>query len=55
MKRSKFTDGQILAIVKEGEADERSPICVVRTALPSRPTTAGRRSTEGWSGARCSG
>src|SRR4051812_21773464 len=42
MKRSKFTDEQILAIVrKKARPDGRWPICAGRTASPRRPTTAG--------------
>ena len=50
MKRSKFTDEQILAIVREGEAG-RKVADLVRThaALPSRRITAGKPSTAGWS------
>lgn len=55
MKRSKFTDEQILAIVKEGEAGRRLRISVDRMASPNRRITAGRRNTAGWSSARCSG
>jgi len=32
MTRSHFTEEQILAIVQEGEAGEKSPICVACTA-----------------------
>ena len=32
----------------------RSPTCFARTGSPSRPTTAGRRSTAGWNSVRCS-
>ena len=49
MKRSKYTDEQILAIVKEGERAARSPICAGATASPSRRTTAGNRSMAAWS------
>ena len=48
MKRSKFTDEQILAIVKEGEAG-RKVADVCRThGSPTRRITAGRRSTVAW-------
>jgi hypothetical protein len=40
MKRSKFTDEQILAIVKEGEAGRK---------VAEKPSSAG------WSSARCNG
>jgi hypothetical protein len=55
MKRSKFTDEQILAIVKEGEAGRKVADSVARMGSPSRRTTAGKRSTAGWSSVRCSG
>ena len=55
MKRSKFTDEQILAIVKAGEAGRKVADSVARTASPSRPTIAGRQSSVGWSSVRCSG
>jgi hypothetical protein len=42
MKRSKFTDEQILAIVKEGEAGRT---CIARTASLSRRTIGGKRNT----------
>jgi hypothetical protein len=38
MKRSKFTDEQILAIVNEGEAGRKVPSCVRPTGSASRPT-----------------
>ena len=48
MKRSKFTDEQILAIVKEGEAGrQRGGPVPHASASPSRPTTAGSRSMAG--------
>jgi hypothetical protein len=55
MKRSKFSDEQVLAIVKEGEAGRKVADLVAPTGSPSRPITAGRRSTAGWSSVRCSG
>ena len=45
MKRSKFSDEQVLAIVKEARPAGRSPTCVARMGSPSRPTAAGRPST----------
>ena len=46
MKRSKFNDEQILAIVRgKAQPGGKSPICVARRASPSRPTTAGTPST----------
>ncbi len=55
MKRSKFTDEQILAIVKEGEAGRKVADLCRTTGSPSRRTTAGKRSTGSWSSVRCSG
>jgi hypothetical protein len=40
MKRSKFSDEQILAIVKEGEAGRKVADLCARTESPNRPTTA---------------
>ena len=40
MKRSKFTDEQILAIVKEGEAGRKVADLFGPTASPSRRITA---------------
>ena len=49
MKRSKFTDEQILAIVREGEAGRKVADLVRTHGTRSRRTTGGRRSTAGWS------
>lgn len=49
MKRSKFSDVQILAIVMEARPIESFPTCVAPTGSPSRHTTGGRPSTAGWS------
>ncbi|HEU4892896.1 MAG TPA: hypothetical protein VFT47_15180 [Vicinamibacterales bacterium] len=38
MKRSKFTDEQILAIVREGEAGRKVATWFGRTASPSKRT-----------------
>ena len=55
MKRSKFTDEQILAIVKEGEAGRKvADLCRVH-GITEQTYYRGRRSTAGWSSARCSG
>jgi hypothetical protein len=54
MKRSKFSDEQILAIVKEGEAGRKLTDLCPPTGSPSRRTTGGRLSTAEWSSARCS-
>jgi hypothetical protein len=45
MKRSKFSDEQILAIVREGGAGRKVPMSAGRMASPSRRTTAGGQST----------
>ena len=55
MKRSKFTDEQILAIVKKGEAGRKVSDLCRANGIPSRRTTVGRRSTAGWSSVSCSG
>jgi hypothetical protein len=49
MKRSKYSDEQILAIVKEGEAGRKVADCAGHTGSPSKRITAGRRSTAAWS------
>jgi hypothetical protein len=49
MKRSKFTDEQILAIVKRAKRVGRWRTCVARTGSLSRRTTAGRQSLAAWS------
>ena len=49
MKRSKFTDEQILASVREGEAGRKVADLVRTHGSPSKPTTAGKPSTGGWS------
>ena len=55
MKRSKFTDEQILAIVREGEAGRKVADLCRTHGITERPITAGRRSTAAWSSVRCSG
>jgi putative transposase len=49
MKRSKFTDEQILAIVKEGEAGRK--VCDLSRAygITEQTITAGRPSMAAWS------
>ena len=53
MKRSKFTDEQILAIVREGEAG-RKVADLVRHPRHQRADLLPREGA-GWSWARCSG
>ena len=45
MKRSHYTDEQILAIVREGEAGRKVADLVRTHGITERPITAGRRST----------
>ena len=49
MKRSKFTDEQILAIVKESEAGRKVAELCRTYGSASKRTSAGSRSTEAWS------
>jgi len=48
MKRSKFTDEQILKIVREGEAGRKVADLCVRTRSPNSRTTDGRPSSAAW-------
>jgi len=49
MKRSKFTDEQILATSKKAKRAGRWRICVARNASPSKRTTAGKPRSAAWS------
>ena len=55
MKRSKFSDEQILKIVREGEAGRKVAACAARTGSLNRRTTAGNPNMAASSSARCSG
>ena len=54
MKRSKFTDERILAIVKEGEAGRKVADLVRTHGIAEQTSTAGRRSMAAWSSVKCS-
>jgi putative transposase len=55
MKRSKFTDEQIVAIVKEGEAGRKVADVCRANGITERTYPAGRPSTAVWSSVTCSG
>ena len=54
MKRSKYTDEQILAIVKEGEAGRKVTDLCRANGITEQTYYRWRRSTAGWSSVRCS-
>ena len=55
MKRSKFTDEQILAIVKEGEAGRKVADLCRTHGITEQTYYRWKASTAGWRSARCSG
>ena len=48
MKQSRFTDGQIIAILKQAESGMPVPECAESTASALPLFTNGDRSTQGW-------
>ena len=48
MKGTRHSEEQIITILKQGEAGLATASCVGSTASWSRPITAGKRSTVGW-------
>ena len=52
MKRSRFTEDQIIGILKEHEAGFPASICAASTASAMRPSTSGRPSMVVWMSAR---
>ncbi len=56
MKRSRFSDEQIIGILKEHQAGmSRLPICAANTASATRHSTSGARSMAAWKCQRPSG
>jgi putative transposase len=55
MKRSKFTDEQILAIVKEGEAGRKVADLCRTHGITEQTYYRWKRSMAAWSSVRCSG
>jgi putative transposase len=55
MKRSKFTEEQILSIVKEGEAGRKVADLCRANGITEQNYYAGRPSTAGWSSVKCTG
>ena len=56
MRRSRFSDEQIIGILKEHQAGLFRPVsCAADTALVMRPFTSGVPSTAGWSCLRLNG
>lgn len=54
MKRTKFSDERVLAIVKEGEAGRKVADLCRANGITEQTYYRGRRSTVGWSSVRCS-
>lgn len=55
MKRSRFSEEQIIGILKEHEPASRSPICAASTASAMPAFTNGKRSVVGWRSRKPSG
>ena len=55
MKRARFSEEQIIGVLKEAEGERRSASCAGGTGSRTRPSTPGAASTVGWRSPRCAG
>ena len=55
MKRVRFSEEQIITILKEAEVARRSPSCVGGTGSRTQRSIPGGASTVGWRCRRCAG
>lgn len=54
MKKTRFTEAQIVAILKSGDAGMKvKDICAGSMGYPRRPTTTGNGSTAAWRSRIC--